>query len=171
MTTVRVQNESRRASHSRALLSGGLGVFVSLLTIGWAIFAYNLPSAVNVSTSGSQNLMLLQLSLAFVTLLGSGLMLATYTAPGGIINILGSLSTFIIGIYYSSGVADEVKAKDLTALPLRFSSFYTGTVNIPTDRIVFTFLIVPVFPLAVLLLISGLGAISTYRTSKRIASI
>jgi hypothetical protein len=167
MSAVNVQKTPRRATHTRALLSGGLGVFASLLALAWALFGYNLPSAVNVTSSQSQNLMLLQVALAFITIVGSGLMLATYTAAGGTINVLGALGTFIIGVYYSSGLADAAKADDLTSLPLRFSSFYTGTVNLPTDMIVSTLLVVPVFPIAALLLMSGLGGLATLRLSRK----
>ena len=167
MSQVNVQRAVQRTEHARALLSGGLGVFASLLAIGWALFAYNLPSAVDLTTKMSQNLMLLQFGVAFVTLLGSGLMLARYTLAGGLLNIVGSLSTFITGVYYSSGLEAAARAKDLTTLHLRFSQYFTGTVNIPTDRIVSTLLIVPVFPIAVLLLISGLGAMATYRAGKK----
>ncbi len=142
MSTVKIQGALQTPKHVRALLSGGLGVFSSLLTIGWALWAYNLPSAVNVTSSQSQNLMLIQLGLSFIMVLGSGLMLARFTLPGGIINVLGALSTFLIGVY-------------------------TGTVSLATDRIVSTFLIVPVFPIAVLLLISGLGALATYRSGRK----
>src|SRR5207249_38589 len=83
MSTVRIQGALQTQKHVRALLSGGLGVFSSLLTIGWALWAYNLPSAVNVTSSQSQNLMLAQLMLAFIMLLGSGLMLARFTLPRG----------------------------------------------------------------------------------------
>src|SRR4029077_14332440 len=82
MSSLCVQNFTQHGTHARAMLSGGLGVFTSFLALGWALFAYNLPSAVNVTSSQSQNLMLLQVALAFITLLGSGLMLAAYTAPG-----------------------------------------------------------------------------------------
>ena len=167
MSTVNVQKVAQRATHARALLSGALGIFASLLALAWARFGYNLPSAVNVTSSQSESLMLLQVALAFVTLVGSGLMLARYAVAGGVINVLGALGTFVIGIYYSSYLADAARAKDLTALPLRFSDFYTNTVNIPTDRIVSTFVVVPVFPVALLLLISGLGALATYRSSRR----
>ena len=112
-------------------------------------------------------MMLAQLVLAFIMLLGSGLMLARFTLPGGVINILGALTTFLIGVYFSSGIADAARSKDLTALPLRFSGVYSGTVSLATDRIVSTFLIVPVFPIATLLLISGLGALVTYRSGRR----
>jgi hypothetical protein len=169
MSTVNIKTALETPKHVRATLSGGLGVFSSLLAIGWALWAYNLPSAVNVNSSQSQNLMLAQLVLAFVLLLGSGLMLARFTLPGGMINILGALSTFVIGLYFSTGIADSARSKDLTALPLRFSGVYTGTVSLATDRIVSTFLIVPVFPIAALLLISGLGALATYRSGKRAA--
>jgi hypothetical protein len=114
--------------------------------------------------------MLAQLVLAFVMILASGLMLARFTLPGGTINILGALATFVIGVYFSTGIADSARSKDLTALPLRFSGVYTGTVSLATDRIVSTFLIVPVFPIAALLLISGLGALATYRSGKKAAA-
>src|SRR5256886_14530122 len=110
MSSVSVQKIVPRATHARALLSGGLGVFASLLAIGWALFGYNLPSAIYVTSSQSQSLMLLQAGLAFITLLRSRLMLATYTAPGCTGNILGSLGTFIIGVYYSSCLADAASA-------------------------------------------------------------
>jgi hypothetical protein len=167
MSTVNVKAALERPKHVRAILSGALGVFSSLLAIGWALWAYNFPSAVNVNSSQSQNLMLTQLVLAFVMLVGSGLMLARFTLPGGIINILGALSTFIIGVYFSTGIADSARSKDLSVLRLHFSGVYTGTVSLATDRIVSTFLVVPVFPIAALLLISGLGALATYRTGKR----
>jgi hypothetical protein len=167
MSTVNVKAVLEGPKHVRAILSGGLGVFSSLLAIGWALWAYNLPSGVNLNSSQSQNLMLAQLALAFVMLLGSGLMLAGFTLPGGIINILGAPSTFVIGVYFSTGIADSARSKDLTLLRLHFSGIYTGTVGLATDRIVSTFLIVPVFPIAALLLISGLGALATYRSGKR----
>src|SRR3989454_12624791 len=113
MSTVKIQGALQTPKHVRALLSGGLGVFSSLLAIGWALWAYNLPSAVNVTSSNSQNLMLAQLVLAFIMLLGSGLMLARFTLPGGIVNVLGALSTFLIGVYFSSGIADAARSKDL----------------------------------------------------------
>jgi hypothetical protein len=169
MSTVNVKAVLEGPRHVRAILSGGLGVFSSILAIGWALWAYNLPSAVNVNSSQSQSLMLAQLVLAFVMILGSGLMLARFTLPGGIINILGALATFVIGLYFSTGIADSVRSKDLTALPLRFSGVYSGTVSLATDRIVSTFLIVPVFPIAALMMISGLGALATYRSGKRAA--
>jgi hypothetical protein len=170
MSTVNVKAALEGPKHVRAILSGALGVFSSLLAIGWALWAYNLPSGVNLNSSQSQDLMLAQLVLAFVMLMGSGLMLARFTLPGGIINILGALSTFIIGVYFSTGIADSARSKDLSVLRLHFSGVYTGTVSLATDRIVSTFLVVPVFPIAALLLISGLGALATYRSGKRAAA-
>src|SRR5438445_13463228 len=126
MSTVKIQGTLQTSKHVRALLSGGLGVFSSLLAIGWALWAYNLPSAVNVTSSQSQNLMLAQLALAFILLLGSGLMLARFTLAGGVINILGALATFLTGVYFSSGMPDASVSNDLPALPLRFSGVYTG---------------------------------------------
>ena len=170
MSTVNVKAALEGPKHVRAILSGALGVFSSLLAIGWALWAYNLPSGVNLNSSQSQDLMLAQLVLAFVMLVGSGLMLARFTLPGGIINILGALSTFIIGVYFSTGIADSARSKDLSVLRLHFSGVYTGIVSLATDRIVSTFLVVPVFPIAALLLISGLGALATYRSGKRAAA-
>ncbi|HZY46853.1 MAG TPA: hypothetical protein VFE96_03555, partial [Candidatus Bathyarchaeia archaeon] len=83
-----------KAGHPRSLLAGGLGVFSSLLAIGWALFAYNLPTATKLSSSQPDNLMLAQFGIAFIVLIGSGLMLARYTRLGGAINILGGLTTF-----------------------------------------------------------------------------
>ena len=170
MSTVNVKAALEGPKHVRAILSGALGVFSSLLAIGWALWAYNLPSGVNLNSSQSQDLMLAQLVLAFVMLVGSGLMLARFTLPGGIINILGALSTFIIGVYFSTGIADSARSKYLSVLRLHFSGVYSGTVSLATDRIVSTFLVVPVFPIAALLLISGLGALATYRSGKRAAA-
>ena len=166
MSTVKIQSVQTR-THPRSLLSGGLGVLASLGAIAWARWAYNLPSAVDLTSSQSENLMLIQMALGFVTLAGSGLMLARYTAAGGSINILGALGTFVIGAYYSSDIQNAALSKDLTSLPLRFSNYYANTIHIPTDRIVSTFLLVPVLPIALLLLISGLGAVSTFRSSRR----
>jgi hypothetical protein len=69
MSKVKIQERVQVPKHVRAILSGGLGVFSSLLAIGWAPWAYNLPSAVNVNSSQSQNFMLVQLGLAFVMIL------------------------------------------------------------------------------------------------------
>src|SRR5207302_9158220 len=100
MSTVKIQGALQTPKHVRALLSGGLGVFSSLLAIGWALWAYNLPSAVNVTCSQSQNLMLAQLALAFIMLLGSGLMLARFSLLGVLIIILGPRATFLICVYF-----------------------------------------------------------------------
>jgi len=161
--------------HPRAILSGSLGVFASFLATAWALFGYNLPSAVKVVSTQSQNLMLMQVGLAFITFVGSGLMLARFTAVGGMINILGALGTFVVGIYYSTGLADVAQAHNLKSLSFHLSSFFssafTGTIDLPTDRIVSTFTIVPVLPIALLLLISGLGALATHRSARKIGSI
>ncbi len=160
-------------AHPRAFLSGGLGVFASFLALAWALFGYNLPSAVKIVSSQSQTLMLLQVGLAFVTFAGGGLMLARYTAIGGTVNVLGALGTFILGIYYSTGLANVAQAHNMKSLSFHISSFYssayTGTIDIPIDRIVPTLMIVPVLPIALLLLISGLGALGTYRSTRKIA--
>jgi len=54
-------------------------VFSSLLAIGWALFGYSLPTAANLASSQPDNLMLAQFGVAFLVLIGSGLMLARYT--------------------------------------------------------------------------------------------
>src|SRR6266516_6751400 len=160
-------------AHPRAFLSGGLGVFASFLALAWALFGYNLPSAVKIVSSQSEKLMLLQVGLAFVTCACSGLVLARYTAIGGTINVLGALGTFIVGIYYSTGLANAAQAHNMKSVSFHISSFYssayTGTIDIPIDRIVPTLMIVPVLPIALLLLISGLGALGTYRSTRKIA--
>src|SRR2546430_16595155 len=106
MSTVKIQGALQTPKHVRALLSGGLGVFSSLLAIGWALWAYNLPSAANVTSSQWHNLMPAQLMLAFIMLLATGLMLARFPLPGGIITILGALATSLMGAYFSRGIAD-----------------------------------------------------------------
>lgn len=160
-----------RQVHPRALLSGSLGVFSSFIAMAWALFGYNLPSTVKIVSAQSQTIMLIQGGLAFLTFVGSGLMLARYTAPGGIVNLLGSLGTFIVGIYYSTGLAAAAQAHSMKSLTFHLSSFYsnalTGTINLPADRIVSTFMIIPVLPLALLLLISGLGGLATYRSARK----
>ncbi|TMI30025.1 hypothetical protein E6H28_05840 [Candidatus Bathyarchaeota archaeon] len=155
-----------RVGHSRSLLAGGLGVFASLLAIGWALFGYNLSSTVNLASDQSENLMLLQFSVAFIVLIGSGLMLARYTRLGGAINILGGLATFGIGVLYARVLEQSARTASLQAIPLRFSQVYTAPLVIPVDRLVATLLVVPVFPIATLLVISGLGALATYRTHR-----
>jgi hypothetical protein len=160
-----------RQRHPKALLSGSLGILSSLLAMAWAIFGYDLPSSVKIVSTQSQNLMLIQGGLAFLTLVGSGLMLARYTAPGGIINLLGSLGTFIIGVYYSTGLANAAQSLDVKTLTFGLSSFYStalgGTVSLPADRIVSTFMIIPILPIALLLLISGLGGLATFRSARK----
>src|SRR5213080_4246225 len=152
-----------RVGHPRSLLAGGLGVFSSLLAIGWALFGYNLPATVNLASIQPDNLMLAQFGVAFVVLIGSGLMLARYTRLGGAINILGGLATFGIGVLYARSLEQSARTASLQAIPLRFSQVYTTPLVIPVDRMVATFLVVPVFPIATFLVISGLGALATYR--------
>jgi len=148
-----------RVGHPRSLLAGGLGVFASLLAIGWALFGYNLSSTVNFASGQSENLMLLQFSVAFIVLIGSGLMLARFTRLGGSINILGGLTTVGIGVLYARTMEQSAKTASLQAIPL----VYTAPLVIPVDRLVATLLVVPVFPIAILLVISGLGSLATYR--------
>src|SRR5207244_9507139 len=83
-----------RVGHPRSLLAGGLGVFASLLAIGWALFGYNLSSTVNFASSQSENLMLAQFGVAFIVLIGSGLMVARYNLLGVAINIMWGLACF-----------------------------------------------------------------------------
>lgn len=157
------KSDQARLAHPRSLLAGGLGVFSSLLAIGWALFGYNLLSTVTFASGQSQNLMLTQFGVAFLVLVGSGLMLARYTRLGGAINILGGVATFSIGVLYARGLEQSARAASLQAIPLRFSQLYTAPLVIPVDRLVATLLVVPVFPIAILLVTSGLGALATYR--------
>jgi hypothetical protein len=152
-----------RTAHPRSLLAGGLGVFSSLLAIGWALFGYNLPTAANLASNQPDNLMLAQFGVAFVVLIGSGLMLARYTRLGGAINIIGGLTTFGIGVLYARSVEQAARAASLQGIPLRFSQVYTAPLVIPVDRLVATLLVVPVFPIATLLVISGLASLATHR--------
>src|SRR3989475_13151740 len=152
-----------RGGHPRSLLAGGLGVFASLLAIGWALFGYNLSSTVNFASGQSENLMLLELSMAFTVLIGSGLMLARFTRLGGAINILGGLATFGLGVLFARSLEQAARSASLQGIPLHFSQVYTAPLVIPVDRLVSTLLVVPVFPIATLLVISGLGSLATYR--------
>ena len=152
-----------RPAHPRSILAGGLGVFASLLTIGWALFGYNLPTAVNLPSNQPDTLMLAQFGVAFIVLLGSGLMLARFTRLGGAINVFSGLATFGIGVLYARSLEQAARAQSLEGLKLQFASGYTAPLVIPVDKLVSTLLIVPVFPLATLLVISGLGSLATYR--------
>ncbi len=152
-----------QVGHPRSLLAGGLGVFSSLLAIGWALFGYNLPATVNLASIQPDNLMLAQFGVAFVVLIGSGLMLARYTRLGGAINILGGLATFGLGVLYARSLEQAARSASLQGIPLRFSQVHTAPLVIPVDRLVSTLLVVPVFPIATLLVISGLGSLATYR--------
>jgi hypothetical protein len=107
--------------------------------------------------------MLAQFGVAFVVLIGSGLMLARYTRLGGAINILGGLATFGLGVLYARSLEQAARSASLQGIPLRFSQVYTAPLVIPVDRLVSTLLVIPVFPIATLLVISGLGSLATYR--------
>src|SRR5467141_3554830 len=155
-----------QVGHPRSLLAGGLGVFSSLLAIGWALFGYNLPASVSLASSQPDNLMLAQFGVAFMVLIGSGLMLARYTRLGGAINILGGFATFGIGVLYARGLEQSARTASLQAIPLRFCQVYTAPLVIAVDRLVATLLVVPVFPVATLLVISGLGALATHRVHR-----
>src|SRR2546422_11211395 len=85
-----------RVGHPRSLLAGGLGVFASLLAIGWALFGYNLSPTVNFASSQAENLMLAQFDVAFILLIGRRLTLARYTRLGVAIIIRRALGTFAI---------------------------------------------------------------------------
>ncbi len=148
------------------MLAGGLGVFASLLAIGWALFAYNLPSSVNLSSNQPVDLMLAQFGVAFIVLVGSGLMLARYTRFGGAVNVLGGLATFGIGVLYARSLETAARAASLHGLSIQFSQYYSAPLVIPVDRLVATLLVVPVFPIATLLVISGLGSLATYRVHR-----
>ena len=151
-----------RVGHPRSLLAGGLGVLSSLLAIGWALFGYNLPTASDLASTQPDNLMLAQFGVAFVVLIGSGLMLARYTRLGGAINVLGGLTTFGIGVLYARSLEQAARAASLQGLSLHFSQFYTAPLVIPVDHLVATLLVLPIFPIATLLVISGLGSRATY---------
>src|SRR5689334_17882330 len=127
--SVSARQIAERSTHPRALLSGSLGVFSIFLSLAWSLFGYNLPSAVNILSTSSQNLMLIQVGLAFLSFVGSGLMLARYTAPGGIVNTLGALGTFLVGIYYSTGLADAAQAHRLKSVTFHLSSLYSNTLT------------------------------------------
>src|SRR5712692_7737188 len=114
-----------RVAHPRSLLAGDLGVFSSLLAIGWALFGYNIPTTANLASTQPDNLMLAQFGVAFVVLIGSGLMLARYTRLGGAVNILGGLGTFGIGVLYARSLEQAAKAASLQGLSLHFSQVYT----------------------------------------------
>src|SRR5437879_11274081 len=133
-----------RVEHPRSLLAGGLGVFSSLLTIGWALFGYNLPTAANLASSQPDNLMLAQFGVAFVVLIGSGLMLARYTRLGGAINILGGLATFGLGVLYARSLEQAARSASLQGIPLQFSKVYAAPLVITCDRLVSALIFVPV---------------------------
>ena len=152
--------------HHRAILSGALGIFASLLAIAWALFGYNLPAALNLNATQAQNLMLTQITVAFLTLVAGGLMLTRYPRAGGGLLVLGSMATFVIGIFYTRALELAARGENLSRIHLE-SRFFTGTLNIPVDRVVSTLLVVPVFPIAILLLISGLGGLAAYARQTR----
>jgi hypothetical protein len=71
--------------------------------------------------------------------------------------------TFGIGVLYARSLEQSAKAASLQGVTVHFSRFYTAPLVIPVDRLVDTLLVVPVFPIATLLVISGLGSLTTYR--------
>ncbi len=87
-------------------------------------------------------------------------MLTRYPRAGGSLLVLGSMATFVIGIFYTRGLELAARGENLSRIRLE-SRFFTRTLSIPVDR-VSTLLVVPVFPIAILLLISGLGGLAAY---------
>jgi hypothetical protein len=158
--------DTGRVAHPRSLLAGGLGVFSSLLAIGWALFGYNIPTSANLTSGQPDTIMLAQVGVAFIILIGSGLMLARYTRLGGIVNVLGGLTTFGLGVIFARSLEEAVRAQRLQGISLQFSRFYSAPLVIPVDQLVSTLLIFPVFPIATLLVMSGLGSLATYRMHK-----
>lgn len=152
--------------HHRAVVSGALAIFASLLAIAWALFGYNLPAALNINATQAQDLMITQVIIAFVMLIAGGLMLTRYPRGGGTLMVLGSLVTFVIGIFYTRALEVAARGENLSKIHLE-SRFFAGTLNIPVDRVVSTLLLVPVFPIAILLLISGLGGLAAYARQVR----
>src|SRR5712692_2119088 len=100
--------------HHRAILSGALGIFASLLALAWALFGYNLPGALNLNATQAQNLMLTQVMVAFLTLVAGGLMLTRYPRAGGGLLVLGSLATFVIGIFYTRALELAARGENLS---------------------------------------------------------
>ncbi len=150
-------------THRRAVLSGAVGIFASILTLSWALFGYNLPGVLRINSAQSQDLMLIQVGVAFFSLVASGLMLSRYPGEGGGINVLASVATFVIGIMYTRALELAARSEGLTRLHLESTRFFAATLNIPVDRLVATFLVVPIFPVAILLLASGLGGLAATR--------
>ena len=152
--------------HPRAILSGALGIFAGLLTLGWALFGYNIPGLVGLAGARPQDWMLIQVAFGFLAIVAGGLMLARYPLAGGSLNVVGSLATFVLGILYTRALELAARRAQLTMVRLEFSRFSTGTVNLPVNQLVATMLIFAVFPVAVLLLISGLGGLATGARSR-----
>lgn len=158
-------SQSPPKTHRRAALSGALGIFASILTLSWALFGYNLPGVLRIDSARSQDLMLIQVGVAFISLVASGLMLTRYPGTGGVVNVLGSVATFVIGILYTRALELAARSEGLSRLHLEFTRVYSVSLNIPVDRLVATFLVIPVFPVAILLLASGLGGLAATRHS------
>lgn len=152
----------QRVSHPKATLSGAVGVFSGLLTLGWALFGYNLPATLGISAANPQNLMLVQVAVGFLAVVAGGLMMAHYPGTGGTLNILGSMTTFTIGIFYARELELAARGHHVDSLELQFSRFYSASLNLPVNVLVSSLLIFAVFPVAFLLLISGLGGLATH---------
>jgi hypothetical protein len=145
----------------RAILSGALGIFAGLLTLAWALFGYNLPGLTGLAGARPQDWMLVQVALGFMAIVAGGLMLARFPSAGGALNVAGSVGTFVLGIVYARALELEARRAQLEALRLQFSRFSTATLSLPVNSLVATMLIFAVFPIAILLLISGLGGLAT----------
>ena len=154
------------SKHHNAVLSGALGIFASLLAIAWALFGYNLPTGLNLNATQAQNLMLFQATIAFVTLVAGGLMLTRHPRGGGGLLILGSIGTFVVGVFYTRALELAARSENLSKFHLE-SRFFAASLNISVDRVVSALLVVPVFPIAILLLISGLGGLAAYARQTR----
>ncbi len=154
------------AAHPKATLSGALGIFAGLLTLGWALFGYNLPATLGISAVNPQNLMLVQVAFGFLAVVAGGLMMAHYPGTGGALNVLGSLTTFTIGIFYSRGLELAARGHHVDSLELQFSRYYSASLNLPLNVLVSSLLIFAVFPVAFLLLISGLGGLATHARAR-----
>src|SRR5436309_14264192 len=114
MSSGSVQKIVQRAAHARALLSGGLGVFASLLAIEWALFGYNLPSAVDVTSTQSQSLMLFEVCIASISSLASGLILAAYIGGDRNAKIHRYLVTYRLRAINCGSVVEVTRLRYLT---------------------------------------------------------
>jgi hypothetical protein len=96
-----------------------------------------------------------------MAIVAGGLMLARFPSTGGALNVAGSVGTFVLGTVYARALELEARRAQLEALRLQLSRFSTATLSLPVNSLVATMLIFAVFPIAILLLISGLGGLAT----------